>query len=93
MSEVRFFIKLLGFLIVTWDALRGFKGSADDFPFPFLMLRENIGTRNKVCISHGVIRILETRHAKKRNYLPKFSTESCYTVKLFGITEGTGVVL
>ena len=93
MPEVRFLIKVLGFLIVTWDALRGFKGSADDFPFPFHMLREKNGTRNKVCLSQGVVRIPETRHAKQRNYLSKISTESCYTVKLFGIIEGNWVLL
>ena len=93
MPEVRFFIKVLGFLIVTWDALRGFKGSADDFQFPFHMFREKSGTRNKVCVSDGVVRILETRHAKKRNYLSKFSTESCYTVKLFGIIKRNWVLL
>ena len=93
MPEVRFFINIISFLIVTWDAIRGFKGSADDFLFPFHMFWEKIGTRNKVCISHGVVRILEVRHAMKGNYLSKNSTESWYTVKLFGIIEGTWVVL
>ena len=93
MPEVRFLIKVLGFLIVTWDALRGFKVSADDFPFPFHMLRKKHGTRNKVCISQGVVRILETRHAKQRNYFSKIATESCYTVNLFGIIEGNWVLL
>ena len=93
MPEVRFSFNIISFLIVTWDALRGFKGSADDFPFPFHIFREEIGTRNKVCIGHGVVRILEVRPAIKGNYLSKVSTESWYTVKFFGIKEGTWVVL
>ena len=87
MPEVRFFINKISFLTVTWDALRGFKLSADHFPFPFHVFGEEIGTRNKVCISYGVVRILEGRHAIKRNYLSKISSESVYTVKRFGIIE------
>ena len=71
MPEVRFLINILSFLIFTWDAIRGFKVSADHFPFPFHVFEEEIGTRNKVCISHGVVRILEVRHAIKGNCLSK----------------------
>ena len=71
MPEVRFFINKLIFMTVTWDALRGFKVSADHFPFPFHVFGEEIGTTNKLCISHGVVRILEVRHAIKGNYRSK----------------------
>ena len=93
MPEVRFFINKKGFLTVTWDELRGFKLSADHLPFPFHVFEEEIGTRNKVCISRGVVRILEMRHAIKGNYLSKISSDSVYTVKLSGIIEGPWVVL